>query len=276
MNPLSSPRIGVFDAGVGGLSVLRALKQTLPAARLLYVADSGFAPYGERSDEYLIERSRRIAGFLRAQGAQMLVIACNTATAAAARALRSEAPGWPIVGVEPGIKPAVAATRNGRIGVLATTSTLASEKFSRLLHEHAQGVQVHAQACPGLAFAIEEGRLDAPELQSLIERYCAPLRGAGVDTVVLGCTHYPFVAPQIQAALGNEVLLIDTAQAVAKRAVSLCESLAIGEASTDSTDANAALWTTGDAATLRRIASQWLDFACRVQALPPANLCAGR
>jgi glutamate racemase len=272
--PYSPLCIGVFDSGVGGLSVLRALRQTMPDAQLLYVADSGFAPYGERDESFVVERSRRIASFLRAQGARLLVVACNTATAAAVHLLREDDPHWPVVGVEPGVKPAVAASRNKRVGVMATRGTLASEKFRRLIAAHGAGATIVPQACPGLAHAIETGDLDAPELLALIERHCAPLRVAGVDTVVLGCTHYPFVAHHIRAALGPQVQLIDTAEAVAQRTLSLGMSLpAAAHTTTTGAGRTNVLWTTGNAAGLARIAGRWLAFECEVgllESLKPA------
>ena len=177
---VAGPRIGVFDSGLGGLSVLRSIRQELPTAELLYFADSGHAPYGERSAEFIVERSLHIADFLHAQGAQLLVVACNTATATAVERLRQRHPQWPIVGVEPGIKPAAALTRNGRVGVLATTGTLRSQRFQLLSQAHAAHVQLQLQPCPGLAAAIEGGDLDAPELKQVVQHCCAPLRAAWV------------------------------------------------------------------------------------------------
>jgi glutamate racemase len=253
--------IGVFDSGVGGLSVLRALRAQWPRAPLVYLADSGHAPYGERTPDYVLDRSRRILARLRQEGAAGLVIACNTATAIAVQALRSETPDFTIIGVEPGLKPAVQATRNGRIGVMATPGTLASEKFARLVASQAQGVTVVPRPCPGLARLIEDGDLHAPALLAAIDQHAAALRTAGVDTVVLGCTHYAFVHAQIQAAMGPDVQIVDTADAVARHAVrSLHGRVA-------DSDAPARLITTGDPERLRRIAAAWLPFACSVEAL---------
>lgn len=262
-----APCIGVFDSGLGGLSVLRAVRRLLPQARLLYVADSGFAPYGERETTFVRHRSLAIAQFLRRQGAHMLVVACNTATAAAVEELRERFAGWPIVGVEPGVKPATAATRNGRIGVLATEGTLRSGRFQLLAQAHAAHVELYLQPCPGLAAAIEHGDLDAPELLGTIERCCQPLRAAGVDTVVLGCTHYPFVAHHIQAALGPSVRLIDTAEAVARRTSQLLPNAAAPRRASPAHDEPVRLWTTGDATLLAEVTRRWLDFPCRVARL---------
>lgn len=261
-----APCIGVFDSGVGGLSVLRAVRRLLPQARLMYVADSGFAPYGEREAAFVRQRSQAIAQFLRRQGAELLVVACNTATAAAVQDLRERFAGWPIVGVEPGVKPAAAATRNGRIGVLATEGTLRSGRFQLLAQAHAAHVQLYLQPCPGLAAAIEQGDLDAPELLTTVARCCQPLRAAAVDTVVLGCTHYPFVAHHIQAALGPSVRLIDTAEAVARRTSQLLPHPTPARRQ-PAHDEPVRLWTTGDAALLGALTRRWLDFPCRVARL---------
>ncbi|MEO8154163.1 MAG: glutamate racemase [Rhizobacter sp.] len=259
---LKPPLIGVFDSGVGGLSVLRALHQQLPANNLLYVADSGHAPYGERSDEFITARTHRIASHLLSHGASMLVLACNTATAVAAASLRERWPDLPIVAVEPGLKPAVAFTRNGRVGVMATPATLRSEKFRLLAQTHGAGVDVHLQPCPGLAGQIERGDADSPALHTLIECFAAPLRQAGVDTVVLGCTHYPFVIPQIQAALGADIQLIDTADAVARQVV---RRLGLPQ-SANAAPGRVLLQTTGDPALLKKVAHHWLAFACEISA----------
>ncbi|WP_428425189.1 glutamate racemase [Methylibium sp.] len=257
--------IGVFDSGVGGLSVLRALHRHLPRSRLLYVADSGHAPYGERDEAYVVERSRVLTAHLLREGAQLIVVACNTATAAAVRALRDEHPDVHFVGVEPGIKPAIALTRNGRIGVMATRGTLASDKFRQLVASHAQGAQLHLQACAGLAHAIEAGDADSAEVRRLVAQHTAPLRAAHVDTVVLGCTHYPFVAQHIQAALGAEVRLVDTADAVARRAQQIAATL---QPAGDAVFEPARLWTTGALSTLQLVARKWLDFETETLALP--------
>lgn len=274
----AAARIGVFDSGVGGLSVLRALHRHLPQAHLMYVADSAYAPYGERSEAEIIARTTQISRFLHDQGAQVLVIACNTATAAAVHHLRHAYPHWPIVGVEPGLKPARQITRNGRIGVMATSGTLRSEKFQRLMAQHGSEVFVHLQACPGLAHAIERGDLQSRELHELIERYSAALRGQGVDTVVLGCTHYPFVQEQLQAALGPDVQIIDTAEPVARHTVRLVEALGAGTPAVHCTEtaptapSRTELWTTGDPAALAAITRAWLDFDCVTHTRPPPGL----
>jgi glutamate racemase len=213
----SAPCIGVFDSGVGGLSVLNALRRRLPHASLIYIGDVAYAPYGERNPAEVIARCHRIVEHLAALGATLIVVACNTATVLGIAAMRQRWPALRFVGVEPGVKPAAAATRTGRIAVMATPATAASARLRYLIETFAPHVHVHIEPCPGLAAAIESGVHEGLELDNVIAPLCASVRGADVDTVVLGCTHYPFVAGTIQSLLGNEITLIDTATAVAER-----------------------------------------------------------
>lgn len=208
--------VGVMDSGVGGLSVLQHLTRQLPHEHFIYFADSAYAPYGNKSADTIQARCFNIADTLIGQGAKALVVACNTATAAAIGAMRQHYT-LPIIGMEPAVKPAAAASKNGIIGVLATTGTLHSAQFAALLEHYGQNVQVVTQACVGLVECIEQGLLDAPQTQSLLQHYCQPLIAAGADTIVLGCTHYPFVRKHIQNIVGPNVTLIDTGAAVAKR-----------------------------------------------------------
>ncbi|HJW27399.1 MAG TPA: glutamate racemase [Rhodocyclaceae bacterium] len=221
---MKSP-IGIFDSGLGGLTVLRALRARLPAEDFLYFADTRFLPYGDRPEAFLKERGVVIAAALAARGAKALVIACNTATAAAAEAIRA-ATSLPVVALEPGVKPAAAMTRSGVIGVLATTRTLDSERFRRLVDNHANHVRVLAQACPGLAEAIEACGPGSAEVARHLDAFAMPLAAAGADVVVLGCTHYPWVAEAIAARLPAGVSVIDTGEAVARQLERL---LAAGE-----------------------------------------------
>ncbi|HZV61912.1 MAG TPA: glutamate racemase [Methylophilaceae bacterium] len=212
----SAQPIGVFDSGVGGISVLKHIRALLPHEDLLYFADSRYAPYGNKSQEFIRERSSYLADFLIKQGAKSLVVACNTATAAAINALR-ESYSIPIIGMEPAVKPAAAATKTGVVGVLATVGTLKSAQFAALLEHYGQGVKVVTEGCPGLVECIERGELAAPETRRLVRNYLEPLLAAGADTIVLGCTHYPFVRPLIEEIVGSEVALIDTGAAVARQ-----------------------------------------------------------
>lgn len=207
--------IGIFDSGIGGLSVLRHIREHLPHEHLLYFADSQHAPYGAKSADFIIERSRALTEFLLAQGAKAIVVACNTATAAAIQTLRQEFT-LPIIGMEPAVKPAAAATKTGVIGVLATTGTLKSAQFAALLANYGQHIQVVTQACVGLVECVERGDLDSASTRALVRQYVTPLLNAGADTIVLGCTHYPFVRSIIAEVAGPEVSLIDTGAAVAR------------------------------------------------------------
>jgi glutamate racemase len=242
--------IGVFDSGVGGLSVLAEIQLLLPRESLLYVADGGHIPYGEKSPEFIRERSRRVAGFFREQGAKAFVIACNTATVAAVADLRLDYPDWPLVGMEPAVKPAAAATRSGVVGVLATTGTLQSAKFAALLDRFATDVRVITQPCPGLVELIETGDLNSPALRLLLQSYVEPLISAGCDTIILGCTHYPFLKPLLAQMLPQAIILIDTGAAVARQLQRLLgerELLAEGNPRTTR------FWTSGDTDHLRNI-----------------------
>ena len=218
--PLETPLdprgpIWVFDSGVGGLSVLLEIRRALPHEDVLYAADSGHAPYGEKSAGFIQRRADAIVRFFAAQGAKAIVVACNTATGVAVDALRAR---WqmPIVGIEPAIKPAVAVTRSGVVGVLATTQTIASARFSRLIETFGSGVEIVAQACPGLVERIESGDLAGGAARETVSGYVRPLIERGADTLVLGCTHYPFVQPLIAEVAGPGVTILNPAAAVAR------------------------------------------------------------
>jgi len=211
-----SQPIGVFDSGVGGISVLKHIRELLPNEDLLYFADSRHAPYGSKSPEFIRERAFALADFLIEKDAKALVVACNTATAAAIGALR-ERYSIPIIGMEPAVKPAAAATKSGVIGVLATVGTLKSAQFAALLESYGRGITVVTEGCPGLVECIERGELDTPETCKLLEGYIKPLLDAGADTIVLGCTHYPLVRPLIEEIAGLEITLVDTGAAVARQ-----------------------------------------------------------
>lgn len=248
--PPASTLVGVFDSGVGGLSVLRALRRQLPDADLLYFADAGHAPYGDRDAGHVLHRSQRVVDHLAHEGAQLVVVACNTATALAIDLLRATHPRTVFVGIEPGVKPAARASAAKGIAVMATPATLASPRYADLVARHAPGCVVHAVPCAGLAAAIEQGDAGHAEVDHLLDRYCAPLNSLGIDTVVLGCTHYPFVAERIAARLRRGITLLDTAEAVARRAVTLLPP----RAAVLSRSGTLRLQTTGDPVTLRRMA----------------------
>lgn len=246
---MNSAPVGVFDSGVGGLSVLREIRQALPNESLLYVADSGHVPYGDKSPEQIRERSRTIARFLIGQGAKALVVACNTATAAAVADLR-ELYDLPIIGMEPAVKPAARATRSGVVGVLATTGTLQSARFAALLDRFAGSVRVVTQPCPGLVEYIEQGELESARVRELLQRYTQPLLAAGCDTLILGCTHYPFVRPVLQSLLPAQITLIDTGAAVARQLEARLADLAMQSVGPSRP---CRFWSSGDPQALRAV-----------------------
>lgn len=225
--------IGVFDSGVGGISVLQHIHALLPKEHLIYFADSRYAPYGNRTAEEIQSRCFAISDFLIASGVKAIVVACNTATAAAIHAMR-ERYSVPIFGMEPAVKPAAAATKKGIIGVLATVGTLKSAQFAALLESYGRNVQVVTQGCEGLVECIERGELNAAGTRQLLQRYCEPLLREGADTIVLGCTHYPFVKPLIRQIVGDDVVLIDTGFAVAKHVQKRLDELSLLEQQADS------------------------------------------
>lgn len=245
--------IGVFDSGVGGLTVLAALRRILPEVALDYVADSANAPYGERDRDFIVARSLALTRALRARGAALVVIACNTATAWAADEIRRLEPDLPVVGIEPGIKPAVQRSRSGRVGVLATRATAESPRFQALVARHAGEARVTVVACSGVARRIEAGDLASDGLRELIRGYCAPLLEAGVDTVLLGCTHYPLVLPLWREALGPSIELVQVEEAVARQAARMWKASATGPLVAPAA-ARIRLSTTGDVAVLRTLA----------------------
>lgn len=264
--------VGVFDSGVGGLSVLRALQAELPQQRFIYIADSGYAPYGERSSTFVLQRSLAITQHLQqAHDIQALVIACNTATAAAIAPLRSHY-AFPIVGIEPALKPALQHSHTRKIGVMATRGTLSSEKFQSLLGALQHQAHYVLQACDGLAGAIERG--DTQAVQQLCARYTQALGTFGkqhgaIDTLVLGCTHYPFVSECLRALVGEEVALIDAGIPVARqtrRVLALLTEQALHTAlEANATSPQPQFYTTGEAALLQNAIAQLLGYAATVE-----------
>lgn len=288
MPPASSP-IGVFDSGVGGLSVLRALLAALPNERFVYLADSGHAPYGERGDAYVSARTHAITDYLCEQhGIKALVVACNTATAAAIHEVRSSRPGLPLVGLEPAIKPALAATKTGHIGVIGTRGTLTSAKFGRLMASVADLAHFVVQPCDGLAHAIERSvaqpvpavgsPVRATETGALCERYLRAMGEFGtgpgqMDTLVLGCTHYIFVADELRALAGPAVQFIETGEPVARQTLRLLQTAGllnnlprpaapvVGEPAAELAGAAPVrLLTTGPVEMLQAAAQRWLGL----------------
>ncbi len=258
--------IGVFDSGIGGLSVLSALRAELPHEDFVYLADSGHAPYGERDDAHVIERSRVITAYLLENfNIKALVMACNTATAATIHLLRAQRPDLPIIGIEPALKPAVAISKTKRIGVMATRGTLGSTKFRTLLESLSAQADFVCQPCDGLADAIEHE--NTKKIEALTEDYTRligqfGLNAGQIDTLVLGCTHYPFVKQHLTNLVGADVMLIDNGEPVARQTrrmlPDLCEDDAPGQCR---------LLTTGDPLSLQHAAHRWLDLIGPVTAL---------
>jgi glutamate racemase len=207
--------IGVFDSGVGGLSVLREIRKLLPEEDLLYVADSAHAPYGDKSKEFIQERSATIMDFFISHNVKAIVVACNTATGAAVKDLRPRY-NVPIIAMEPAVKPASERSQTGIIGVLATNRTIDSNNFRILFARFADQVTIIPQACPGLVELVEQGNLNGDEIRALITQYVQPLVAQNVDMLVLGCTHYPFLAPIIQEVAGAAITVIDSGAAIAR------------------------------------------------------------
>lgn len=261
---MSIAPIGVFDSGLGGITVMQELVRRLPQEDFLYVADSGYCPYGGKSAEEITARARAITEALLARGAKLIVVACNTATIAAIETLRADYP-VSFVGMEPAVKPAAARTYSGSIGVLATGAAIAGEKLHKLIREHAGGVRVITQPCPGLVERVELGDLNGPQTRQLVERYTKPLLDAGADVLVLGCTHYPFLRPLIAEVVGPRIVILDTGEAVARRteALLLAEGLLAA-----SPQAGRLHWfSTGDADATAVVASRLWGRTVDVEAL---------
>ncbi|SOY88330.1 Glutamate racemase [Cupriavidus taiwanensis] len=216
LHPVNPAPIGVFDSGLGGLSVLREIRALLPHEPLLYLADSKYAPYGEKPEHFVEARTLQACEWMIGQGCKALVIACNTATGHAVALLRERLP-VPIIGVEPGLKPAAAASISKVVGVLATANTLKSAKFARLLASLDGESRFLCQAGLGLVTLVEQGQLDGPAVRERLEAYLKPMLDAGADTLVLGCTHYPFLEGAIRAIAGDRLALVDTGIAVARQ-----------------------------------------------------------
>ena len=259
-----NPAIGVFDSGLGGASVLRELRRLLPAETFLYVADQAHIPYGRRSLEEVERYVFGVARWLFAGRAKAVVIACNTASAAALRSLREAWPERLFIGMEPAVKPAATTTRTGNVGVLATAATFEGRLFESVVERFAEGVRVFRQTCPGLVEAVEAGDTDSPALVAMLEGWIAPLREAGIDRLVLGCTHYPLAVDAIRRVAGPGIEVIDPSEAVARRTASvLAERGLLRE-----DGAGGVLgFTTGDAAAFRERAGALLGEPFAVESL---------
>lgn len=255
--------IGIFDSGVGGLSVLPALRQILPNENVLYLADQAHVPYGERSKQELLDFSRAIADFLLEGGSKLIVVACNTASAAALQSLRSDYPHVPFVGMEPAVKPAVQQSESGVVGVLATPSTFEGELYASVVERFGGGAKLLKDTCTGLVEEIEAGRANGEEARRILSAALEPMLAQGLDTVVLGCTHYPFAFDTIRAIVGQQVNLIDPAPAIANRVASLLVEHGLRRA--DSAAGKVRYLTTGDAAQMQKRIEELLGETSEVE-----------
>jgi glutamate racemase len=261
---VSRAPIGIFDSGVGGLSILRAIRLALPGESVIYLADQAHVPYGPRRLEEVRAFAIGISRYLIDQGAKLIVVACNAASAAALHVLRQAFPGVPFVGMEPAVKPAAETTRSRVVGVLATPATFQGALYASVVERFAGGVQLLPHTCPGLVAQIEAGQLDAPETVAILKAALEPMLAQQIDTIVLGCTHYPFVIPQIQAIVGPGVRVIDPAPAVArqvKRVLATGDQLSTGPRQPDR------FLTTGVPGCLEKLVQQLLGESAAVQGL---------
>lgn len=260
--------IGIYDSGVGGLSVLRDIRARLPADTLVYVADAAHVPYGEKSRHAVIARAIALADYFVAQGVKAIAVPCNTATAAAIGVLRERHPDLPIVGIEPAVKPAARLTRSQVIGVMATTGTLASPRFRALVQREAPHARIVLQPCPSWVLAVEEGVVSGPEAEALVAPAVRTVLAAGADVLVLGCTHFPFLRDAIAAQAGPDVPILETGEAVARQLQRVLQERGL-DRQAPAVGATRFV-TSGDADALARVASRLLAEAVRAETLPAA------
>ena len=265
MSTYSSSSIGIFDSGVGGISVLRVIREQMPEESLLYFGDQGHVPYGSRSMEQIQNFSEAITRFLLEQGAKIIVVACNTASAAALKDLREKFPDLQFVGMEPAVKPAAEHTQTGKVGVLATPATFQGALYASVVERFANGVELFQDTCPGLVQQIEQGNLSGKETRQILADALLPMLEKNIDTVVLGCTHYPFVIPLIQQIVGKKVRVIDPAPAVARQVGRLLEARAMRNK--PGSNGEITLYTSGDPSALKTLLPVFLGEMGNIQAV---------
>ncbi|CAG4900347.1 Glutamate racemase [Paraburkholderia saeva] len=256
--------VGIFDSGLGGLSVLRAVRAQLPGESIVYVADSLYAPYGERDDDFIADRTLAIGQWLVEQGAKVLVVACNTATAQSIALVRERLP-IPLIGVEPGVKPAALQSKTRVAGVLATQVTLRSARFQDLLQRYAADCRFLCQPGHGLVQAVERCDVGSAELRALLQNYLQPMLDAGADTLVLGCTHYPFLDAAIRDIVGDRLTLIDTSVAIARQLERVLDQQGLRTASGTGPALAPRFFSTSDGTHLQQLAETLLDLAAPVE-----------
>lgn len=265
MSTTPSAPIGVYDSGVGGLTVLRAVRSLLPDEDLIYFADQANVPYGNRSLNEVRGLAEGAASFFISQGAKLIVIACNTASAAALKHLRGLFPDYPFVGMEPAVKPAAEQTLSGKVGVLATPSTFQGELYTSVVERFAHDVQLYQATCPGLVQQIESGHLNTPQTRKILEDALEPMLQEGVDTLVMGCTHFPFVIPLISEIAGGEVNVIDPAPAIARQVKRVLETR--GLLSKRKNAGEMVFWTSGDAEKMQVLLPKLIAVEAEVEQL---------
>lgn len=256
MSSSKSAPIGIFDSGVGGLSVLRAIRAQMPEESVIYFGDQGHIPYGPRPMQQIRDFSEAITNFLLEQNAKLIVVACNTASAAALKYLREKFPEVSFVGMEPAVKPAAEYTQTGRVGVLATPATFQGALYASVVERFASGVELFQNTCPGLVQEIERGNLEGEETRRVLEDALLPMLEKNIDTVVLGCTHYPFVIPLIQQIVGENVRVIDPAPSVARQVRRVLEAKGMKSESNGRGDVR--FYTSGDPEELKSLLSKLL------------------
>jgi glutamate racemase len=261
--------IGVFDSGVGGLSVLRAMREQMPAKNVIYFGDQGHVPYGPRPMEQIQSFSEGITNFLLDKGSKIIVVACNTASAAALKYLRERFQDVSFVGMEPAVKPAAETTQTGRVGVLATPATFQGALYASVVERFGNGVELFQHTCPGLVGQIEKGDLDSQKTRSILEDALHPMLEKNIDTIVLGCTHYPFVIPLIQKIVGGEVRVIDPAPAVARQVRRILD--AKGLLNETARRGRVEFYTSGDAADMQSMLPRLLGEEGKVQSVSWKN-----
>jgi glutamate racemase len=256
--------IGIFDSGAGGLTILTALRQELPSENYVYLGDTAYCPYGVRNEAEIRDLTLRACGLLVEQGVKLIVVACNTASQAALGALRSAYPQVSFVGVVPAVKPAARATRHGRIGIAATNRAVQAAYLQRLIEEFAADIQVHAIGCPELVTLVERGELDGPEVTRTLQVALSPLLEKQVDVIVLGCTHFPALRPAIERIVGDQIQVIDSGAAIARRTHSVLDSEGLLRP-LQADGGQLEVWSSGDASAFSRVASKILGYPVTVQ-----------
>lgn len=254
----SDAPIGMFDSGVGGLSVMKEVRALLRAKDIIYYADTAYCPYGQKSTMEIQARCFHISDFLLTKGAKMIIVACNTASIAALDVMRQKYV-VPIVGMEPAVKPASRISKSGKIGVMATGVTISGERFSALVERFGSDVQVFNQPCPGLVEHVEAGRVEGSEVEALLQNYLTPMLEFGVDAIVLGCTHYPFLRKAVEQIAGPNVTVIDTGAAVARQAAKILGEYDLANSNAAAQAGQNIYYTSGEPAAVKLIIRRLME-----------------